>query len=832
MSDTEKAALLRDLALRLDKSPLTLTDECLRFRYEESQQLIALAASNGELDYDGVLDLVRAVLAEEVPAEEAAAALDPYALSALMRLMAGIHAGGQLMSGDFQVAADLGQVARLLKGDVEFSANAPRIEGQVNLATGQFAHVERMLAEDALDEDTAWILRTELAHPVHGAPGADADAWLDRFNQRFTDQGLLPIALAPGEGAAFDRVVVDVPPERAVDGGPLVTVIMSTYRPDQSFRTAVESLLRQTWRNLEILVIDDCSPPEYDDVLAEVTGVDPRITLLRMPVNGGTYRIRNEGIRRARGTFITFQDSDDWAHPERIERQLEPLLGKPDVVATHCWCIRVFPDLSTLNVGMNSFRRCAPSTMLRKDIVIEALGGYDETRKEADNEFYERLHVVFGEKGNRDLPDALVLYQLTPDSLSRDEYRFKWQHGARSAYIQARRHWHRRVAAGDESPRLEPGGPRRIYAPSRVLTGKDADPAMCDVLWISDWRTGFSRYDGQIGLVEATASAGYSTLAAHATAIRNANRDRIDLGDDILGLQAAGTTRLVVWTEQTRARLAVVTDPELLNLTRPPEEVGIRADRLIVAASHGPQVPGHDWLAYDPATVEANALRMFGTPIEWLPASASIAEELRGLGARSVLDPAPLVVAPQVPERAHAGARGGSTLVVGTCGLDPRRRDRPSIDQLAERLPTTNAYDVRILDNLLGRRQAKHPRSMPPSWVALEESMTDSQFQRHLDVFVSIPTRSWGPHVPWTAVTALAEGAVLVADPALQTFFGDAAVYADAGEVESTLKPLLADPDRLAEQRSRGYAFCRDRASSVALLALIGRLLPHGEEPP
>jgi hypothetical protein len=830
MSVPEKPALLRDLALRLDKSPLTLTDECLRFRFEESEDLIALMASHGELGYDEVVGLVREVLAGDRTPDEAAATLDPYALSAMMRLVAGIHTSGQLMAGDFKVAADLAQVARMTQGDVQFSANAPRIEGQVNLAAGRFDHVEQMLAEDELNDDTRWMLSTELAHPAHGAPGANEADWLRLFNRRFREQRLLPISIADGEGAPFDRVVVDVPAGRAIEDGPLVTVIMSTHRPDQSFRTAVESLLRQTWRNLEILVIDDCSPAEYDDLLAEVTQRDPRIQLIRMPINGGTYRIRNEGIRRSRGEFITFQDSDDWAHPERIERQIRPLLKNDEVVSTHCRCLRVFPDLATLNVGMSSFRRCAPSTMFRKEIVIAAMGGYDETRKEADNEFYERIQVVFGEEANRDLRDVLVLYQLTPDSLSRDEYRFAWQHGARAAYIQARRHWHRQIAAGRESPRLEPGGPRRIHAPSRVLTGKDAAPATCDVLWISDWRSGLGRYDGQIGFVEATISAGYSTLAAQATAIRNANRDRVEQRDDILGLQADGKTRLVVWTEQTHARLAIVTDPELLNLTRPPDSVGIRADRLIVAAPHPPDVPRDAWLAYSPAVVEANAKRMFGTSIEWLPASASIADALRRHGAARVLGPAPLAVVPAVRERAPVGARGGSTLVVGTCGLDPRRRDRPTIGHLAERLPTSNDFDVRILDRLLGGRQARHPRSMPPSWVALDGGMPERRFQRQLDVFASIPTRSWGPHLPWHALTALAEGAVLVADPELESFLGDAAVYAAAGKVEAVLQPFAKDPRRLADQRERGYAFCRDRASSQALIALIGTLLPHGED--
>ncbi|HUQ00027.1 MAG TPA: glycosyltransferase family A protein [Aeromicrobium sp.] len=823
-------ALLQDLALRLDKSSLTIADECLRFRFEESADLVALVASDGELAFDEVLAIVRAVLAGETSPEQAAEVLDPYALSSLMRLIAGLHASGQLMAAEFGDAADLGRVARMIRGDVRFSATAARIEGQVNLAAGQFDHVAAMLADGELNDDTRWMLSTELAHPANGAPGASHDEWLRLFNRRFEEFGLLPITVADGQGAAFDRVTVDVPESRMIDDGPLVTVIMSTYRPDQSFPTAVRSLLQQTWRNLEILVIDDCSPPDYDAILAEVTGLDPRIQFVRMPVNGGTYRIRNEGIRRSRGAFIAFQDSDDWAHPERIARQMAPLLDDDAVVATHCRCVRVFPDLVTLNVGMNSFRRCAPSTVFRKDVVIDALGGYDETRKEADNEFYERIQVVFGEDANVDLRDVLVLYQLTHGSLSRDEYRFAWQHGARAAYIQARRYWHRQIAAGRESPRLEPGGDRRIHAPSRVLTGRDAEPAGCDVLWISDWRAGLPRYDGQIGLVEATTSAGYSTLAAQATAVRHASRARVELRDDILALQADGTTRLVVWTEQTHARLAIVTDPELLNLTRQPEQVAIRADRLVVAAPHPPEAPDGRWLTYGPVAVEANARRMFATSVEWLPASAAIADELRRLGAQNVLQPAHLIVGPDAVERPYRGARGAGSLVVGTCGLDPRRRDRPNIKALEARLPTSDAYDVRILDARMCARQQESPRAMPLSWVAVDGLSDDARFQRQLDVFATIPTRTWGPFIPWTVVTALVEGAVVLADPDMEPLLGEAAIYARAGEADAALSALTADPSRLDDQRARGYAFCRDRASSRALIELIGTLLTGRED--
>lgn len=820
--------ILRDLALRLDKSSRTFADECLRFRFEESADLLALMASHGALGYDELLGLVRDVLAGHRPVEDAATALDPYALSSLMRLIAGLHMGERLMTGDFEQAADISQVARMIRGDMTFGDLSARVEGQVNLAVGRFEHVEEMLAEDELSDDTAWTLSTELAHPAHGRPGATSESWLPLFNRRFEEFGALPITITDGPGAAFDRVHVDVPDSLGIDDGPLVTVVMSAYRPGHSLRTAMGSVIAQTWRNLEILLVDDCSPPEFDPLLTEVAGLDPRIELIRMPTNGGTYRIRNEAIRRSRGEFIAFQDSDDWAHPERIARQIRPLLEPQGLVATHCRCVRTFPNLSTLNVGLNSFRRCEASTVFRKDVVIPALGGFDETRKSADNEFYERIGVVFGEDAYVNLPDVLVMTQLTEDSLSRDELRFAWQHGARSAYVQARGYWHRQIEAGRESARLEPGSQRSIVAPHRILTGEDTPPAECDILWISDWREGLSRYVGQSRLVEATADAGLATLVAQATAIRHANRDRVNLGDDILTLQAAGKTRIAIVSDDTHARLAVIVDPEILNLTRSPESVGIRADRLIVAAPHPPEAPEGQWLTYRPDVVEQNALRMFGRPIEWLPATEPIAEALRRQGARSVLAPSPLVVAPRVDARPYSGARGAESLIVGTAGLERTRRDRPSFATLRDRIPSGDDFDVRLLFDAATTRRIGKRRTLPTSWLVMLDSMPVDRFLRQLDAFVAIPTRSWGPSLHWTVVSALAEGAIVLADPDLRPFLGDAAVYIHSGDPAAALKGFVADSSLVDQQRALGYAFCRDRASADALVALVGRLFSGG----
>jgi len=802
MPEGRSTTSLRDLALSLERTPRAVADTCLRYRYEESPDLLAHMASRGELDYAGVLSLARQVLGGERSAEDAAAQLDVHALDALVRLMAGRH----LLTGDFSEAADLSQVVRLIRADVGLDELSTRIEGQVNLAEGRRDHVRTVIDQDEFDEDTEWILTTELAHPVNGASPEESASWLELFNRRFLEFGHLPIVIRDGPGAPFDRVAVEVPGDRGIDG-PLVTVVMSVFKPDQSFRTAVESLIAQTWRNIEILIFDDCSPSEYGPLLSEVASLDPRIRFERMAENGGTYVIRNTALARARGEFVAFQDSDDWAHPERIQRQVEPMLDDPKLVATHCRCVRVFDDLHTLSVGMNSFRRGEASTVFRREVVTAALGRFDETRKSADNEFYERVEAVFGSDAVLNLPDVLMMTQLTPGSLSRDELKFGWHHPSRAAYVQARGHWHRHIMAGRDSPSLASGGTRKIPAPHYHLTGQPAPGASADVLWIADWRDRIEEQTHESALVASTTGQ-WSTLFAHAEDIRHAEKKRRPFSDDLLRLQADGLTRQVLWPDQTDAAVVIVTDPRLLNLTRPPDDVGIRAGRLVVVAN---SLTTAGELPYDALTIQNNAQRMFRADAEWLPGHAGIAEALTGAGASVVLEPHVIAPPLAVRRRLTSGLRGGHRLVVGVTRPDPDA-------DLARWLPADEMLDIRLRWG--GPAVRVVPFKHREGWLRFDHSMAEDDFLTQLDVMVLVPGRTLA--VPGAAYAAMAQGIVLLADQAYEPLLGDAAVYAAADGAQVKLKELLAEPEAVEEQRERGYAYCE--AAGARLSELIATL--------
>ena len=121
----------------------------------------------------------------------------------------------------------------------------------------------------------------------------------------------------------------------AVTGFPKVTVVIPVYNREKYVGIAVDSILSQTFSDFELLVIDDGSIDRSIDVVLSYS--DPRIRLVCNNTNLGVATTRNKGIQLARGEYLAFLDSDDWAYPERLAKQTAFLDNHPDYAAVGSW---------------------------------------------------------------------------------------------------------------------------------------------------------------------------------------------------------------------------------------------------------------------------------------------------------------------------------------------------------------------------------------------------------------------------------------------------------------------------------------------------------------
>ena len=102
---------------------------------------------------------------------------------------------------------------------------------------------------------------------------------------------------------------------------PLVSVIIPTYNRGRLILDSINSVLNQTYKNIELIVVDDCSTDDTEKTVKSID--DSRIKYIKLEKNSGACVARNKGIEISRGEFIAFNDSDDLWLPEKINSQLD-----------------------------------------------------------------------------------------------------------------------------------------------------------------------------------------------------------------------------------------------------------------------------------------------------------------------------------------------------------------------------------------------------------------------------------------------------------------------------------------------------------------------------
>lgn len=109
-----------------------------------------------------------------------------------------------------------------------------------------------------------------------------------------------------------------------------VSVLMPTYNDARYLRDAIDSILLQSFKDFELIIVDDGSTDETKDVLAEYN--DSKIRVITFPENRGRPAARNAAMDAATGKYIIWMDSDDISMPHRIEKQVEFLDANPDII--------------------------------------------------------------------------------------------------------------------------------------------------------------------------------------------------------------------------------------------------------------------------------------------------------------------------------------------------------------------------------------------------------------------------------------------------------------------------------------------------------------------
>lgn len=637
----------------------------------------------------------------------------------------------------------------------------------------------------ALSDEDRWVLQADLLNPYRLTLTAENDPaaeerWLTAFNEIYAHDGLEPIRLRPPMPGQNPYQRLRAPVSERVDGD-LVTVVMSTYQPDRDLLLAVRGVLEQTWHNLELLVMDDASSPESGELLEEAEALDPRVQIVRTPHNRGTYEARNRALALASGRWMTFQDSDDWTHPRRVEHQVRHLQQNPRVLANRTWTLRAYADMTMTYVGYSAHRMNASSLLFDRAQADSLVGGFDATRKSGDMEWPFRLRAV--RPGSvRDLahPTPLAITQLREGSLSRSDAVPGWIRWDRLSYRDRYLEWHRQLKTNRMDPVL-PGStrpfplPRPSWEPDR---NAEAGPDPWQVVVLGDVRQSGRGTLRTMGVARTAAMAGLRTAVAHAESTRPLGAKRGGLHSGLSTDVRAGRLGVTNAGEADTADLLVITEPtSLLHLGHAALRVG---HIIVVVDEESPQgwsVPAIDQRCEElfgveplwggPAAVhdrsEPSRVRRAVPDERWCHSDLALVaghEWFRvGTGNR------------RRPLERRSGAMPFPPTVVGHHLKDERRRwPRTAADLRAAYPSTLPLSDDRAREGLKRLRVELHglhglttPMELlqdtdPPScWVQLTNTgMSVREFLSHIDVWVYFG--QWDLTAELAALEALGAG--------------------------------------------------------------------------
>lgn len=806
--------------LALEAGAARLAAPMLRTRSTAARSILVHLASRGECSYRQLIDELDR--SGSPPRQMIRTRGRRHWLLALARTMA----------AQSVLPTDRAHAAAIFDAVVETStAGSLTAEQQIMYAqllflSGEFGKAERALSRlRRLPAAIAEYLRCDLANPFVRADVSDQERWLARLNGPLIRRGLEPVTLLPQEGSPFDRLSARANTE--VSRGPLVTVVVSTYRPGTTLITATRSILAQSWTNLELVIVDDGSGAEFAEVLAACAALDDRVRVIRRDLNEGTYVARNVGLESARGDFVTFQDSDDWAHPRRLERQMSPLLTPGDAVATHSIAVRAHDDLTHQWLGYPAQRVNASSLLFRREPVLAKIGYFDSVRRGADSEYTFRLEATFGQRVHT-VNDPLSYTRLRHTSLSRSDFAFGWAAPARAAYRSAYGSWHRAIARGAD-PYLPRHHERRVFpAPAVFLDSPNhsgVGSRHYDVILLDDWLPHNAPFEGAVEEMRTLRLGRLTVGLLHHEALGPMTRPRKQMDSQIQEAVNSGVVDWVLPDEDVSTSLLVVRDPWVLQYgTSVPTTVD--AHGAVIMISRPPTGYPRLQVAYDPLSCTDTVRRMFGLEPQWATTHPGLNQFLpthHSDGTR------PYVVFPPVDVEYWATQhfrRPGPRPIIGRYDADMDLAWPDSRAILRHAYPLTPDIDVRIFGGAQAALRVLKRMTLPPTWLVYRHNdVSPRTFLHQLDFFVYFPSDRL-PFPPADLLArAMASGAVVVLPERFQEFFGNAAIYCSPAELERTLRRYHADQELYREQVGRALRFVEQQHQPSAYVKQIEDLI-------
>ncbi len=210
----------------------------------------------------------------------------------------------------------------------------------------------------------------------------------------------------------------------------LVSVIIPVYNAERFLEEALNSVLRQTYENIELVLVDDCSTDNSGQIIARMQKDYPQIHYYLQETNMGAGAARNKALELAQGRYVAFLDSDDMWLPDKIERQLA-LMEKTGSPFSYTAIEMMDEAGNTVKPKRKLRQTCDYGYLLHNTIIATSsvvidravLGDFRMSLRRGGQDYATWLMLLRNGAIARGINEALVRYRLVSGSLSSNKFK-------------------------------------------------------------------------------------------------------------------------------------------------------------------------------------------------------------------------------------------------------------------------------------------------------------------------------------------------------------------------------------------------------------------------
>lgn len=646
-------------------------------------------------------------------------------------------------------------------------------------------------------------------------------SWINRVLDHY---GLEPLALLPHEDKPlYDRLTCETTIPR-INDGPKVTVLVAAYAASEMLPTALRSILEQTWQNLEIIVLDDCSPtPETLEVAKRFAGTDSRIKVVSMEENGGAYIARSRGLDMASGDYVTLHDADDWSHPRKIEMQVRFLMDNPQVVGCTSQQARADNDLRfTRRTQGHLIIRNTSSFMFRRNEVVDSCGCWDSVRFSADSELIRRITTIFGKRAVKNIPTGpLSLQRNSSSSIIADPaLGVSCGHlfGARLQYFNLQSIFHKCALKGSVSTlRYNCNSAKRSFPAPVHMQDKKQECRHYDVVLASDFRFPGGTTSSNAEEIRAQAHAGLRTGLIEL--YWYGMKKKRGINSKIYDLLKLDNVDLLSYGDEVSCDLLILRQPMALQeLQRFIPRISAREIRVIINQTPKLMYSDTSRDEYSLPRVARNMRSMFGKIGRWHPIGPLVRNALSEHHTSElhniVLDEQNWhnIINIEGWSKASTSRSANCKLRIGRHSRDTSVKWPKDDHDLLSAYPAVDDVEVHILGG------AEIPKRMlgrlPENWHVYPFGSKDPcTFLSEIDVWVYFTHPDWIESFGRVIIEAMAVGVPVILPDMYRPLFHDSALYATPQTALETARIIHADTVAYNRQVEKAKAYIRENFS-------------------